>query len=126
MTDRDRLIELLKKQVGYTLPIFTATETIKIIADYLLANGVTLSPKWISVKDKLPDKEGKYLCCWSAVKSINVYSFAKNLQKIDKYNFKDEKREGWYDCSDEWGYYEISTVTHWMPLPELPKEREHK
>lgn len=40
MTDRDRLIELLKKQVGYTLPIFIATETIKIIADYLLANGV--------------------------------------------------------------------------------------
>lgn len=44
MTQRDRLIELLKKQVGYTLPIFTAPQTIEIMVDALLANGVFVPP----------------------------------------------------------------------------------
>ena len=82
--------------------------------------------KWISVKDRLPNKDGKYLCCWDGYtvgdKFIDIYSFAKNLRKVDEYNFKDENRAGWYDYDSEWGYCERESVTHWMPLPELPKE----
>lgn len=84
--------------------------------------------EWISVKDKLPNKNGKYLCCYRLYafgsKSIGIYSFAKNLRKVDKYDFKSENRAGWYDYDSEWGYYERNNVTHWMPLPELPKECE--
>ena len=76
--------------------------------------------EWISVKDKLPNEDGDYLCCWGN-KYIRIYSFAKNLSKIDRYDFCG-KKTGWYDLDSEWGYYEISSVTHWMPLPELPKE----
>lgn len=83
-------------------------------------------PEWISVKDKLPDKDGDYLCCWSLSYSdkpfINIYSFAKNLRKVDKYDFKGMNRADWYGYDSEWGYCEQAGVTHWMPLPELPKE----
>ena len=78
--------------------------------------------KWISVKDKLPDKDGRYLCCWGEHKYIVIYSFAKKLSKVDKYDFKGKNRKGWYDYDSEWGYSEMCGVTHWMPLPELPKE----
>ena len=82
--------------------------------------------EWINVKDKLPYKNGNYLCCWSVSYSdkpcISIYSFAKNLRKVDKYDFKGMNRAGWYGYDSEWGYCEQAGVTHWMPLPELPKE----
>ena len=78
-------------------------------------------PEWISVKDKLPNKDGKYLCCWCDGKYIDIYSFAKNLRKVDEIDFKGMNRKGWYDYDSEWGYCEQESVTHWMPLPELPK-----
>lgn len=82
--------------------------------------------EWISVKDKLPDKNGVYLCCckvsYSDKPYINIYAFAKNLRKVDKYDFEGMNRAGWYDYDSEWGYCEQTSVTHWMPLPKLPKE----
>ena len=77
-------------------------------------------PKWISVKDKLPKINNKYLCVLNNC-AISICSFAHNLKKVDKYDFNTNK-SGWYDYDSEWGYYEVSNVTHWMPLPELPKE----
>ena len=68
---------------------------------------------WISVKDRLPKINNKYLCVLNN-RTISICSFAHNLKKVDK--------SGWYDYDGEWGYYEVSNVTHWMPLPELPKE----
>lgn len=44
MTQREKLVELLNKQVGYTLPIWTAPQTIEIMADALIANGVIVPP----------------------------------------------------------------------------------
>ena len=82
--------------------------------------------KWISVKERLPDKDGAYLCCWKLSYDdrycTHIYSFAKNLHKVDKYDFKGKKRAGFYDYDSEWGYCEMEGITHWMPLPELPKE----
>lgn len=82
--------------------------------------------EWISVKDRLPNKDGKYLCChlFANTRYITVRSFAKNLEKVDKFDLKGKKREGWYDRDSEWGYYETDSVTHWLPLPKLPNESE--
>lgn len=83
--------------------------------------------EWVSVKERLPDKDGKYLCyCDYGYGSgeISVYSFAKNLSKVDKYDFMGEKRAGWYFYDSEWGYSETGSVTHWLPLPKPPKERK--
>lgn len=79
-------------------------------------------PEWISVKDRLPKKNDRYLCVLEN-RVITICSFARNLKKVDKYDFNSNK-SGWYDYDSEWGHYEISNVTHWKPLPELPKGEE--
>ena len=87
-------------------------------------------PRWIPVTERLPEKQGRYLVVKSLYGSIGnwqeVVSFAKNLHAVDKYDFSGVgyKRPGWYSNDSEYGYYEITNVTHWMPLPELPKEDE--
>lgn len=65
-------------------------------------------PEWISVKDRLPDKKCEaYLC------SLDSCLFPGS-QYISIRAF----------CDD--GKWEANgTVTHWMPLPEPPKEEEH-
>ena len=64
-------------------------------------------PEWISVKDRLPDKKCEaYLC------SIDSCLFPGN-QYIGIREFCDDGK---------WEAY--GTITHWMPLPEPPKEEE--
>lgn len=63
--------------------------------------------KWISVKDRLPEIDGDYLCY---VK--NDVPYISNVQVI-------EYVEG---IGFSWeGYEPDEDVTHWMPLPEPPK-----
>ena len=57
--------------------------------------------EWISVEDRLPVREGKYLVC-TTNGNIGVGNF------IDYYG------KGTHLCFDCWA------VTHWMPLPEPP------
>lgn len=56
MDVREKLIEILRK------PIFPheLVDPTEAVADYLLDNGVTVQD-WVSVKDKLPEKDGQYL-----------------------------------------------------------------
>lgn len=57
--------------------------------------------KWISVKDRLPSECGKYLGCTE-----------KGTIIIVRYYTTDG---GFF------GYHNLCTITHWMPLPEAPK-----
>lgn len=52
MTAREKLIELLR------VPIYPheLADPAEVVADYLLDNGVTIQ-KWISVAERLPNKE---------------------------------------------------------------------
>ena len=67
--------------------------------------------EWISVEDRLPEKDGYYIC---ALRDNIVKPYVLRVQF----------------CNDrfiisEW--HEKNTgrkVTHWMPLPELPTEQE--
>lgn len=62
-------------------------------------------PKWISVKDGLPEQ---YHSVLTASKCGDWYSI----------------RLGCIDSSGEWSgdLFRTNEVTHWMPLPEPPKE----
>ena len=65
-------------------------------------------PEWISVNDRLPDSNNVVFACiddgqCKIVRSAYVSSYGK------------------------WKWIEEhQTVTHWMPLPEPPKEEEHE
>ena len=75
-------------------------------ADHLIANGVTVQ-EWISVKDRLPEAGGYVVC----IAKRNPFSrFMPMVARIEK--------NGWVNPITE---QYISEVTHWMPLPELPK-----
>ena len=76
-------------------------------------------PKWISVEDKQKPRHGKeYLCVcalpndpkheWDWIMVLRWYSHGSN-GLVDRPHFTDEGLNGMY-------------VTHWMPLPESPKE----
>ena len=84
--------------------------------------------EWISVKDRLPDEEQDVLLL---IREIEFYG--RHLEKRKVWHWI---HTGWY-IDGEWattycfGHKYISeevngmcelTVTHWMPLPELPKE----
>ncbi len=67
---------------------------------------------WISVKDRLPEKEGEYLAFG--------YSASDAARWIVV--MYDPKDECWYELSSDWDW--TDDVTHWQELPEPPKEEE--
>ena len=83
---------------------------------------------WIPVKEKLPKRNGDYLVISNSpiCRRIVIASFAKNLEKVDKYafQFRGKKRPGWYEYDCDWGCIEYDNVTHWLPLPEMPEIRK--
>ena len=84
---------------------------------------------WISVKKKLPEKPGQYLTVsnsFAGPKLIKTLMFVKDLRGMDPYALERTSQPGWYEWDSEYGYYEYDTVTHWMPLPEPPKEDKHE
>lgn len=78
---------------------------------------------WISVKDRLPEKEGKYMVYKESecFKSTSTAWFSLDLHEFDEYDFPNKHRPGWNNYDSECGYYEECGVTHWMPLPEPPE-----
>ena len=87
-----------------------------------MENGKTMSER-ISVKDRLPE-DGSYLCVADVYRYqvVCIKTYAKDLSKVSEEAFAKVFRGGWYDYDSEDGYYECDNVTHWMPLPEPPKE----
>ena len=74
-----------------------------------------LRNQWISVEERLPDEEGKYLVTLDdGITTIDFLYFYKHYPYYRKGIRTD--RPVWCDW-DEYCYF---SVTHWMPLPELP------
>ena len=121
-TMREKLIELLKDTRGNAAWHRWGYEE---AADHLIANGVTIQ-RWIPVSERLPDADGNYIVFEPGyiVPAIRVLSFAKDGRKVDKYDFDREWKNVWYRYDSEWGHITIDDVTHWMPLPQPPKEGE--
>ena len=106
MDAREKMVELLG---NIYLPMMDRDDTIgeyripykfkREIADHLMANGVTVQ-EWIPVTERLPDKLMK---CLVHTKRGEYYGYD-------------------ITCYNQGFYLQYANVTHWMPLPEPPKE----
>lgn len=66
-------------------------------------------PTWISVEDRLPIESGKYLV-------VREYSAWERSLRDISIEYYSAEFEGWFFDATK-----LLGVTHWMPLPELPK-----
>ena len=110
MDAREKLIDLIvdAKRTDPETGSFT-----EYLAGYLIANGVE-AQKWVSAKDRLPKETGYVLAIVSGNPRKNItLNYAYELAEYDP-------DDGW--IVEMWPEWEDAVVTHWMPLPEPPKE----
>lgn len=92
-------------------PLIVAADAIEELCILLTASNEVVAKgrgKWISVEEKLPDAmPGNY--------SLDVLVTDGDSIAICQYFNGD-------GCDSMWGYSGIGEITHWMPLPEKPKE----
>lgn len=100
-------------------------------ADFCVAQGEELSrlkaqQRWVPVAD-CPKADGQYLVTSRSFGGqwTSTLGFAKVGEDVDDYDLRG-KRNVWYDYDPEYGYVAVHFVTHWMPIPELPKEEAHE
>lgn len=98
MDVREKLVELIES-ARYWGSV-TSAET----ADYLIASGVTVQ-EWVSVNDRLPENiANRVLVVCERSNGVFYAHYEKPF---------------WINLETDKPF--ISTVTHWMPLPEPPK-----
>ena len=124
MTDREKLTDIVVRTPCVAVSSRTAGEH---IADHLIANGVVVQ-RWIPVTERLPEKGGQYLVFRQYFGSggRDVICFTKDGRKVDDYDFRERWENVWYDYDSEYGYCVTDSVTHWMPLPEPPKDGDNE
>lgn len=76
----------------------------------IIANGVTVQ-EWISVDDRLPEEKANCIVYYQHAYCDNDGCWAIGICFYDGEKFQ---------------LNPAYKVTHWMPLPELPKEKEQK
>lgn len=111
MAVKKKLIEIL------SVPIYPHLDAdpAEVVADYLLDNGVTFakdtdaSSKWVSVEDGLPEESGTYITA----------AFDGHASRVTFVKW--QKRNRHWELAGARSYWKI---THWMPLPEPPKNNE--
>ena len=83
----------------------------KYIECVVLPSEAAKMPRWISVKERLPEDHVRVLVCNDEGKMITA----------------ERAEDDWWHtyCAydvDRWDALESGVITHWMPLPEPPKE----
>ena len=120
MNDREKLVELIADLYGCD-PAYYDVDA-RALAQHLVDRGVTV-PQWISVNDRLPEEDKAYLVTTNDFgnrQGVNIRWFAKDGETVDEYELAGQKCV-WYFYDGEYGYVSTNSVTHWMPLPDLPK-----
>lgn len=110
MTDREKLINMIKGAVSGC-----PGHWVWMIADNLLDNGVTFATdtkvgdKWTPTAERLPE-DGEIVLVYAKDEEHVVARWHKKWKEWENWN------------SQESHILRFEEVTHWMPLPEPPKE----
>lgn len=72
--------------------------------------------QWIPVTERLPEQDGYYLCCIDGDVRIVFFDRFENAFGYDRTVF-DPEILGFMESE-----FTAYNVTHWMPMPEPPKE----
>lgn len=93
------------------------------------ANSITVQvPKWISINERLPDDCGRYIVYLRAFTGKDNLELFGDLSYVTEMYF-DKGQMLWVDRTESYNAIleVVDTdneyhITHWMPLPEPPKE----
>lgn len=75
-------------------------------------------PQWIPVTERLPEIDEKHHC------SKDVLAYLKGGGMCFTALEENIFGQAWFECERHPAIEEEMIVTHWMPLPEPPKESE--
>lgn len=125
------------------LPLFIAEDVFEALRFVTPAK-----QQWIPVTERLPESGkhvlvacecrsdgsviGKYVCdgYYAAAKTITGGCGDDCATEYDEEDDEYYLLEGWYEVIKNWDDYNSivipNFVTHWMPLPEPPKEDDHE
>ena len=78
-------------------------------------------PRWISVEEKMPPEDTEVLVY--ATEKIKGFGSVTAICEYREMTSIFCNKTGRYDWSSPWEYFHVDyKITHWMPLPEPPKE----
>lgn len=144
MTDREKLIALLKGDLPYhsNEVAYWSDEHIGALADHIIANGVKIdnvghiwgdgykqgygdgfnvgfnADKWISVTEQLP-AAGRHVLIYRANGRVSIGHMLLLEAGLDMNNWYKDGVAKFHDVTS----YRLVGVTHWMPLPEPPMRK---
>lgn len=122
MTDREKLTKLILDHTCVESEEDDCgghRDCSQCLADYLIANGVTFQ-KWIPVSERLPEDD---LPKDSKRKSIKVLVTYKTSSGVPVVRTQVREKDPWYG-GNGWAWTKWEPITHWMPLPNPPKEED--
>lgn len=80
--------------------------------------------KWYYVNQKLPEKDGFYLC-YTEDGFYVLCKFSNNLYDIDGFDLCDGDKRGFYRGNSTVGYHRYNALRCWAHLPEPPSVLRH-
>ena len=126
--DRAEACEILNfyRNRHYTEPIGTEERELSDAINEILPHYATLreqEQKWISVEERLPEVLDLYLVVvkqkYSWEKTYRISTDCASYQPFGEDGYID----GCWDTCNDWDEGEdYIHITHWMPMPEPPKE----
>lgn len=116
MSEKKQIVEEMARHIPARIFVYDVSENTEnldeqhreIVALHLYRAGYRKQSEWISVEERLPQVTGKYICCVKD-KRGNTWTVPADWNLEMKM---------WFG---EFGEIK-NMVTHWMPLPEPPKE----
>ena len=126
MDVREKLVELIKEGIRKGLRARGDDRldySFEDVADYLISNGVTVQ-EWIPVTERLPERDKEVLLIVHGWEDRLYYTGCLHRQEAERSWLTgiESKASDW----KIWGfsYLRDPSVTHWMPMPQPPKEVE--